>query len=121
MSRGARSLVVWTGYVGVLGMVLLLVPNWFLSIFRIEETDEVWIRILGVLLVTLGVYYWTAARAELGPLMTASAWARWGIVIALVVLAVTVGPWQLVLFASVDLLGGLWTYLAVRADRAAAR
>ncbi len=49
-----------------------------------------------------------------------SVWVRWGIAAGLIVLAFTVGPWQLVLFASVDLLGGLWTFLALRAQSAAA-
>ena len=114
MSPGARSLAVWTGYVVLLGAALLLIPNVVLSVFQIEETDEVWIRVVGMLLIALGPYYWTAVRAEFGPMIEASVWVRWGIVVALVVLAFTTGPWQLVLFAAVDLLGGLWTYIAFR-------
>jgi hypothetical protein len=41
-----------------------------------------------------------------------SVWVRWTIGAGLIVLAFTVGPWQLVLFASVDLLGGAWTDVA---------
>ena len=114
MSPGARSMAVWTGYVMVLGAGLLLVPNVIFSIFRIEETDEVWIRIVGLLLLGYGLYYWTAVRHELGSLFEMSVWVRWGIVVGLVVLAFTTGPWQLVLFAAVDALGGAWTYLALR-------
>jgi hypothetical protein len=108
-------MAVWTGYVVALGVGLLAIPNVILELFRIEETDEVWIRIVGLLLVGYGLYYLTAVRAEFTPLYEMSVWVRWGIVVGLVVLAVTVGPWQLVLFASVDLLGGLWTFLALRA------
>ncbi|MEA1902928.1 MAG: hypothetical protein U9N56_05310 [Actinomycetota bacterium] len=116
MSPGARSLAAWTGYVMILGAVLLLFPNALLSIFQIEETSEVWIRIVGMLLIALGPYYWTAVRGEFGPMIEASIWVRWAIVVILVVLAFTAGPWQLVLFASVDFLGGLWTYLATRKE-----
>lgn len=118
MSRGARSLAVWTVYVIILGTVLLIVPNWFLSIFQIEETTEVWVRIVGMLLIALGPYYWTAVKGEFTPMIRASVWVRWAIVITLVVLAFTIGPWQLVLFALVDFLGGLWTFLAAGADQA---
>lgn len=127
MSPGARSLAVWTGYVVILGAVLLLFPNWLLSIFQIEETGEVWVRIVGMLLIALGPYYWTAVRGEFVPMIEASIWVRWGIVVTLVSLALTVGPWQLVLFATVDFLGGLWTFLASRtrdesvADRGVSR
>ena len=114
MSPGARSLAVWTGYVVGLGAALLLVPNVILSVFQIEETDEAWIRVVGMLLIALGPYYWTAVRSEFGPMIEASVWVRWGIVVTLVVLAFTTGPWQLALFAAVDFLGGLWTYVASR-------
>ena len=114
MSPATRSMVVWTVYVSVLGAVLLFIPNVLLSIFQIEGTDEVWIRIIGILLLGLGVYYWTAIRADFTDLYVMSVWVRWAIVITLIVLAFAVGPWQLVLFASIDLLGGLWTFLALR-------
>jgi hypothetical protein len=39
---------------------------------------------------------------------------RWGIAAGLIALAFTVGPWQLVFFASADLLGGAWTHVALR-------
>jgi hypothetical protein len=108
-------MAVWTGYVLLLGAGLLLIPNSILSVFQIEETEEVWIRIVGLLLLGYGAYYWTAVRAEFRPLFEMSVWVRWGIVVGLVVLAFTVGPWQLVLFALVDALGGVWTFFALRA------
>ncbi|NHZ70952.1 MAG: hypothetical protein GWP18_04855 [Proteobacteria bacterium] len=114
MSSATRSMTVWTVYVILLGTVLLVIPNLLLSIFQIEDTDEVWIRIVGLLLLGYGAYYWTAVRAEFTELYHMSVWVRWGIVVGLVVLAFTVGPWQLVLFAMIDLLGGLWTMLTLR-------
>jgi hypothetical protein len=55
-------MAVWTGYVVLLGAGLLLIPNVILSVFRIEETDEAWIRIVGLLLIGYGAYYWTAIQ-----------------------------------------------------------
>lgn len=114
-----RSMQVWTGYVLFLGVGLLLIPNVILSVFQIAETDEAWIRIVGLLLIGYGAYYWTAVQAEFTQMHRMSVWVRWGIVAGLVVLAFTVGPWQLVLFAFVDLLGGLWTFLALRTESTA--
>lgn len=114
MSWATRSMAVWTGYVLVLGVGLLLIPNVILSVFRIDETDETWIRILGLLLIGYGAFYWTAVQAEFTRLYRMSVVVRWGIGAGLIALAVTVGPWQLVLFASVDLLGGVWTHVALR-------
>jgi hypothetical protein len=39
----------WTVYVLFLGTAFLLVPNVLLSIFQIAETDDVWIRVIGML------------------------------------------------------------------------
>ena len=119
MSSVTRSMQVWTGYVLVLGVGMLLIPNVILSVFQITETDEAWIRIVGLLLIGYGAYYWTAVQAEFTQMYRMSVWVRWGIVAGLVVLAFTVGPWQLVLFASVDLLGGLWTFFALRTESTA--
>ena len=119
MSSATRSMQVWTGYVLVLGVGLLLIPNVILSVFQITETDEVWIRIVGVLLLGYGAFFWTAVRAEFTQFYWMSVWVRWSVVVGLVVLAFTVGPWQLVLFASLDLLGGLWTFLATRKESTA--
>jgi hypothetical protein len=119
MSSATWSITVWTVYVLLLGTVLLVAPNLLLSIFQIDKTDEVWIRIAGLLLIGYGAFYWTAVQVEFTRMYRMSAGVRWGIAAGLIVLAVTVGPWQLVLFALVDLLGGLWTHLALRADSAA--
>lgn len=115
MSPATRSMAVWTGYVVLLGAGFLLIPNVILSVLEIELTDEVWIRIVGMFLIGYGVYYWTAMQAEFTALYEMSVWGRWAIVVVLILLAFTVGPWQLVLFAFVDFLGALWTFLALRA------
>lgn len=117
MSSATRSMAVWTTVeVLLLGAVLLVIPNVLLSIFQVEETDEAWIRIAGLLLLGYGAYYWTALQAEFTALYRMSVWVRWGIVVGLVALAFTVGPWQLVLFASIDFLGGLWTMVTLRTN-----
>ena len=113
MSSAKRSMEVWTGYVLLLGVGLLLVPNLVLSLFGIEETNEVWIRTAGILLLGYGAYYLTAVRADFVPMYRVSVWVRWGIALGLTVLAFTTGPWQLVIFGAGDLLGGLWTYVAL--------
>jgi hypothetical protein len=54
-------MAVWTGYVLVVGAGFLLIPNVILSVVQIEETDEVWIRILGLLLIGYGGFYWRSS------------------------------------------------------------
>ena len=118
MSPAARSMLVWTIYVLVLGVALLLIPNVILSIFSIAETSETWIRVVGMLLIVLGILYPNMIRHEDRPMFEATVYARWFAVVALTVLAFTAGPWQLVLFAVVDFAGATWTFLALRSEGA---
>jgi hypothetical protein len=114
VSGAARSLYAWSIYVAIVGVGFLLMPNVVLSMFQIEETDEVWIRVLGLLVLGLPILYIAAARSERTGIYLASVWYRWFIAAGLILIGLVEGPWQLMLFASLDFLGGLWTFLAVR-------
>ena len=113
--RNARfSVLVWSIYVLVIGVSLTLVPKQFTQVFGIDDPQEVWIRVLGVVLVVLGIYY-------LGAVLNGSEWMyRYSVfgrliaVVGLAYLAIVDGPWQLWLFAAVDALGLTWTATALR-------
>lgn len=116
MSGAARSLYVWSVYVAIVGVGFLLMPNVVLSMFQIDETDEVWIRIVGLLVLGLPLFYIAVARSERTEAYLASVWYRWFVAAGLVLIGLVEGPWQLILFASLDFLGGLWTFLSVRSE-----
>ncbi|HVR76950.1 MAG TPA: hypothetical protein VMS99_01015 [Acidimicrobiia bacterium] len=116
MSRAARSIQVWSIYVLIVGAGLAVIPNLILSTLGVAQTDEVWIRVLGVVVVVLALYYWDAARHETRNLFVASVLGRLFVVASLLVLWLTGEPWQLLLFAAVEAAGALWTFSALRAD-----
>lgn len=118
MSRAARS-VRWFGvYLGVLGAGLALAPNLLLRVFAMAQTQEVWIRVLGVVLFNVGVYYWYAAVAEAQGFFRASVVTRSLVLVAFVAFAALgIAPPMLLLFGVVDFVGGLWTAAALRGDR----
>ena len=62
MSKAAFSVFVFSIYLLVMGFVLVVMPNHLLSLFQLPETNEVWIRVVGMLILILGLYYSTAAR-----------------------------------------------------------
>ena len=70
-------------------------------------------HMMGIVL-GLPLLYLAAARTEITEMHLASVWYRWFIAAGLVILGLIVGPWQLLLFASIDFLGGLWTFVAAR-------
>ncbi|HMT00454.1 MAG TPA: hypothetical protein PKA12_16995, partial [Saprospiraceae bacterium] len=61
----AKSVLIFGVYLSVVGLSVLLVPNLFLSIIGVENTDEVWIRLLGLLLTGLSVFYYVAVKHQL--------------------------------------------------------
>ena len=118
MSCAARSLKCFAIYLMLLGLVLVLVPNLILTLFKMTPTTEVWIRVVGVLTFNIGVYYWYAARSESRPLFWATVYTRALVLASFAVFAaLQMSEPVLVLFGAVDFGGGLWTLQALRRDR----
>ena len=115
MSDPACSVFVFGLYLLVLAIVLLVAPNFLLEMFFLPSTSEVWIRVIGMLLFYLGFYYIQAARKEMTDFFRWTVYTRSTIIVFFVafVLLGFVSP-PLILFGVVDLLGAIWTGLALR-------
>lgn len=115
MSPAARSVKVFGVYIAIVGVTLLLAPNTLLGLFAMPTTSEPWIRVLGVVLVALGVYYVLAAREEWTVFLQATVWLRYFAAASLIGLVVLqMAPTSLALFGIVDGASALWTQLALR-------
>src|SRR5918999_4882298 len=108
MSRAAKSLFVFGIYLCGLGLILLLVPNLILQLFGVPPTNEVWIRVIGMLVLCLSFYYVQAARSELTSFIRWTVWARAAVIVYFVALVLLVAaPKALLLFGLIDLLAAL--------------
>jgi len=117
MSKSAKSLFVFGIYLVFLGTTLIIVPNVFLSIFGIPTTTEVWIRIMGMLLVILSYYDIRSARNELTLFFRWSVHVRLPIVVVfLVFVLLHLAPPILILFGFIDFVFALWTAWALRVE-----
>lgn len=117
MTKSAQTLFFFALYLFGLSVVLLVAPNLLLTTFRLPPTEEVWIRVVGMLVGFLGLYYVSAARANLLPILEMSVRAR-ALVPVFFGVFVAMG-WaspMLLLFGAVDLLGAIWTFLALRSE-----
>jgi hypothetical membrane protein len=122
MSQSAFSAKVFAIYLFVVGAVLVVAPNFLLSIFRIPSTSEVWIHVVGVIAFMIGVYAWVAAKHESKPFLEASVYTRFVVFVAFTTFAVIgLASPMIVLFGVADLLGGIWTYFALKADAQSVR
>ena len=117
MSKSAFSAKVFAIYLFIVGVVLIFVPNLLLSLFQMPQTSEVWIRVVGVTAFMIGVFSRVAGKHELKPFLAASVYTRFTVFAFFVAFAVLgLASPMIVLFGVADLLGGIWTHLALRSD-----
>ena len=117
MSKSARSMFVFGLYAAVLGIMMIVVPNLLLKMSR-TSTTEVWIRVAGLLLLYLGFYYTQAARKEMTDFFRWTVYTRSTVIVffaAFVLLGFARPP--LIMFGVIDLLGAIWTGLALRSAK----
>ena len=117
MSRAAKSLFVFGIYLCGLGLILLLAPNLILRAFGAPPTNEVRIRVNGMLVLCLSFYYVRAARNELTAFIRWTVWARVAVIFYFAAFVLLVAaPEALLLFGLIDLLSAAWTWLSLKRD-----
>ena len=115
MTAAARSVCYFGFYLYIVGLTLIAVPNMFLQTLQLPETNEVWIRIVGVLAFTLGFYYHRTGVQNNISFFKLTVPTRIFVFIAFTafVLLKFVLP-ILIGIGVVDLLGAAWTYYALK-------
>ena len=117
MSKSAFSLFVFSLYMFVLGMVLVVVPNLMLSLFNVAETQEVWIRVVGMLILIIGFLNFMASRNELIIYIRWTVYGRLAVLLFFTLfVAFGLAPPVLILFGVIDALAAVWTAISLRND-----
>lgn len=118
MSKSAFTIKAFGYYLIALGVVLIIVPNLLLALFKMPITTEVWIRVVGVLLLNIGVYYLYAAKCEAKVFFQASVYTRTFVLVSFAAFAaVDLASPMLVFFGTADFVGGIWTHLTLKTER----
>jgi hypothetical protein len=114
MNPPARSVFYFGIYLFITGLTLIFIPNVLLGMLQMPETDDVWIRVVGVLAFCLGFYYYQMAKANMLPFFKATIVARVLVFAAFTsfVLLKYVSP-MLIIFGAIDLLGAIWTWISM--------
>ncbi len=117
MSSVDLSLFIFGIYlIAVDGIGFLFMPNTVLKLFRLPETKEVWIRILGFIIALLGAYYIVGGLYHLTALAWATVFGRLAVLLFFIVMTLlkqTKPP--VILFGVIDAAGAAWTFLALQA------
>jgi hypothetical protein len=79
-------------------------------VFSIPTTNEVWLRVVGMLVLILGYYYIQAGRKELTLFFRWTVYGRSSVIIFFIAFVALgfVKP-VILLFGAIDLLGAIWT------------
>lgn len=111
----AKTVLYFGFYLYVTGLTLLVAPNFLLSTFQMPSTEEVWIRVVGVLVTAIGFYYHQIGSKNIEAMLPLTVAARVFVFLsfATFVLLKFVAP-MLLVFGVVDLLGAGWTWMALR-------
>ncbi len=120
MSHAAWSVLAFGVYMLGEGLLLLLAPNLLLGLFGLPAATEIWVRVVGISLLVLAYYYLRAARAGNQAFFRLTSEGR-ALQLVLFVGLVGLGgaPPILIALSFVEFLAGVWTFLALGAERAA--
>ena len=118
MSKTAFTIKASCCYIIAVGLALVLVPNLVLSAMRMPPTNDVWIRVLGVVVINIGIFFWVAARIEAVALFHVSVVVRPLVLVwfGVFVLLGFVSP-MLLVFGVIEALGALWTWLTMKSEQ----
>lgn len=120
MTRAGKSIFYFGFWVVACGISLLFFPSFCLDVAGIALNDYITVRLFGMVLLYLAVYYFIAGRYPVfRPFYIATVFTR-SSALVIVIIFVLLGMAQPIVigFVIVDALGALWTGIALRLDSA---
>jgi len=117
MTPSAKSVCYFGFYLYVVAITLMIAPNFLLNSLQIPETNEVWIRVVGVLAFGIGYYYHRTGAGNVQAFFIHTVTIRCFVFIAFCVFVLQqyVSP-VLIIFGAADLAGAAWTWFALRKE-----
>lgn len=119
MSAAAKSVYYFSFYLFLTGLTLIFIPNIFLSTLQLPETNEIWIRVVGVLVICIGYYYFKMSAAENTMFLGFTVIARVFVFICFTAFVLLkLAPAVLAGFGVIDLVCAVWTWTALKKGKA---
>jgi hypothetical protein len=115
MKNAINSMYAQLLYMLGMGLGLLLVPNFILSVFGVSPTNEGWIRIVGALALALTVEYYFMIKQQNANFFWGTIWGRYffcGLLVILVALGYVEKP--VLIFAVLEAGLAVWTHFSLK-------
>ena len=109
------SLTVQGIYVLITGLQLIFIPATLLGMFGFDPPSEIWIKVLGILVLALAILYYTINTSGNKEVVLSTVWFRIFVSAGFLFKKVT-GQTKssLLLFAGVDVATALWTWFELK-------
>jgi hypothetical protein len=112
------SLVVQAIYVIITGLQLIFVPNMLLGMFGFEPTTEIWIKVLGIVILPLSAVYYAISKQGNEESVRATIISRGFVGVGFTLLALSgQAPMALILFAGIDIATAIWTWMELKKNK----
>ena len=118
MTPAAKSVCYFGFYLYIVGISLIVAPNFLLTTLQLPATNEVWIRVLGVVTLSIGYYYHRSGAGNIHAFFkhTIPTRAFVFLLFSCFVVLNYVSP-VIMLFGVADLAGAVWTWMALRMEK----
>ena len=114
-SNRHMSLVVQAIYVILTGLQLIFVPNLLLSTFGFADTSEIWIKVLGIVILPLSAVYYAISKQGDKDTVLATVISRGFVGVGFILLALSgQAKLNLILFAGIDIATAVWTWVELQ-------
>ncbi len=114
-SNRHMSLVVQAIYVILTGLQLIFVPNMLLNIFGFDTTSEIWIKVLGIVILPLSAVYYAISKQGNEESVRATIISRGFVGVGFILLALSgQAKLNLILFAGIDIATAVWTWVELK-------
>jgi hypothetical protein len=114
MNSTTLSILIFGIYLLFVGAGFLFIPNILLPLFKFPKTEEPWIRVVGVLVLIIALFYLVAAYYNLIVIFWTTVFGRSFVLLSFGGLVLTKkSPPMLLLFGAIDALGAVWTLLTL--------
>ncbi len=114
MDSSTLSISVFGIYLIFVGAGFLFIPNVLLSFFKFSRTSEPWIKVVGVLILIIALFYLVAAYNSLTVIYWTTIFGRSFVLLSFAALVLAKKAHRnLLLFGVIDALGAVWTLITL--------